>query len=93
MTKTKSGVRSKTAHRTLEQMRKHGRTYQASKKQKKNRAARNNARARLMKEGRVRRGDGKHVDHKRSLSKGGSNKRSNLRATSARKNLQKNNSR
>ena len=91
MPKTKSGVRSPTAHRTLEQMWKHGRTYQASSKQKKNRAARNNARARLMKEGKVRKGDGKHVDHKRSLSKGGSNARSNLRATSARANLRKNN--
>ena len=93
MPKTKSGVRSKTAHRTLEQMRAHGRTYQASKKQKKNRAARGRARARLMREGKVRKGDGKHVDHKRSFSKGGSNARSNLRVTSARKNLQKNNKR
>ena len=91
MPKTKSGVRSNTAHRTLEQMRKHGRTYQASKTQKKRRASRNNARSRLMKEGRVRKGDGKHVDHKRSLSKGGSNARSNLRATSAKANLKKNN--
>lgn len=91
MPKTKPGKRSPTAHRTLEQMRKHGRTYQASKKQKKNRAARNNARARLMKEGKVRKGDGKHVDHKRSLSKGGSNSRSNLRAVAARRNLRKNN--
>ena len=93
MPKTKSGVRSKTAHRTLEQMRKHGRTYQAKKGQKKNRATRGKARAQLMKEGKVRKGDGKHVDHKRSLSKGGSNRRANLRAVSARKNLQKNNKR
>ena len=93
MAKTKSGVRSKTAHRTLEQMRKHGRTYQASKKQKENRAARGRNRRKLMKEGRVRKGDGKHVDHKRSLSKGGSNSRSNLRVTSARANLRKNNKR
>ena len=91
MPKTKSGVRSPTAHRTLEQMRSHGRSYQAKPEQKKRRAKRNNARARLMKEGRVRKGDGKHVDHKRSLSKGGSNRRSNLAAVSARSNLQKNN--
>lgn len=91
MPKTKSGVRSKTAHRTLEQMRKHGRTYQASAKQRSNRSKRGSARAKLMKEGRVRKGDGNHVDHKRSLSKGGSNKRSNLRVTSARANLKKNN--
>jgi len=89
MPKTKSGVRSPTAHRTLEQMRKHGRTYQASKKQKKNRAARNNARARLMKEGRVRKGDGKHVDHKKPMSKGGSNSKKNLRVLTRRQNLRK----
>lgn len=83
--------RSPTAHRTKSQMRRHGRTYQASAKQKKNRAARNSNRAKLMKQGRVRKGDGKHVDHKKSLSKGGSNSASNLRVISARKNLQKNN--
>ena len=93
MPKTKSGVRSPTAHRTLEQMKKHGRTYQAKPEQRKNRSKRNSARAKLLKEGRVRKGDGKHVDHKRSLSKGGSSSRSNLRVTSARKNLQKNNKR
>lgn len=85
--------RSPTAHRTPGQIKRHGRTYQATPKQRKNRAARNNARARLMKEGKVRKGDGKHVDHKTSLSKGGSNARSNLRAVTARKNLQKNNKR
>lgn len=84
-------TRSKTAHRTPGQIKRHGRTYQATPKQRKNRAARNNARARLMKEGSVRKGDGKHVDHKKSFSKGGSNARSNLRVTSAKKNLKKNN--
>ena len=83
--------RSKTAHRTKSQIKRHGRTYQATKKQKANRAARGRNRTKLVKEGRVRKGDGNHVDHKRSLSKGGSNKRSNLRVTSARKNLRKNN--
>jgi hypothetical protein len=37
------------------------------------------ARRRLEKQGRVRKGDGKDVDHKRALSKGGSNSNSNLR--------------
>jgi 5-methylcytosine-specific restriction endonuclease McrA len=32
-----------------------------------------------MKEGKVKKGDGKVVDHKKPLSKGGSNSRSNLR--------------
>ena len=86
-------TRSKTSHRTPGQTKRHGRTYQASAKQKKNRAARGRNRTKLMKEGRVRKGDGNHVDHKRSLSKGGSNSRANLRVTPARKNLQKNNKR
>lgn len=60
--------------------------YNARPKQKKNRAKRNAARAMLMKAGRVRKRDGKDVDHKRPLSKGGSNKRSNLRVLSKSKN-------
>lgn len=50
-----------------------------SPKRKKDRAARNRARYKLMKEGKVKKGDGKVVDHKKPLSKGGSNDRSNLR--------------
>lgn len=53
---------------------------------KKRRAARNRARYKLMKEGKVRKGDGKDVDHKKPLTKGGSNKRSNLRAVPSSKN-------
>ena len=48
--------------------------YQASPEQKKNRAARNAARAKLMKEGKVHKGDGKDVSHKVAFDKGGSNK-------------------
>jgi hypothetical protein len=48
--------------------------YQASPEQKKNRAARNAARAKLMKEGKVKKGDGKDVSHKVAFDKGGSNK-------------------
>ena len=48
--------------------------YQASPEQKKNRAARNAARAKLMKEGKVNKGDGKDVSHKVAFDKGGSNK-------------------
>jgi len=50
-----------------------------SPKRKKDRAKRNKARRELMKEGKVRKGDGKVVDHKVPLSKGGSTARSNLR--------------
>lgn len=60
--------------------------YHADEKQKKNRAKRNAARRELEKEGVVRKGDGKDVDHKRPLSKGGSNHRSNLRAVDKSKN-------
>tara|TARA_R110000868_G_scaffold142984_3_gene360636 strand:+ start:84 stop:344 length:261 start_codon:yes stop_codon:yes gene_type:complete len=52
----------------------------------KKRAARNKARAMLMKEGLVHKGDGKDVDHKQPLSKGGTTKRSNLSVKSASSN-------
>lgn len=54
------------------------REYHAKPEQKKNRAARNNARRRMEREGKVSRGDGKDVDHKTPLHNGGSNNRSNL---------------
>jgi hypothetical protein len=47
--------------------------YQGTPKQKKNRAARNAARAKLMQEGKAHKGDGKDVAHVKALSKGGSN--------------------
>lgn len=48
--------------------------YQAQPEQKKNRAARNAARAKLMKLGKVKKGDGKDVAHKVAFDKGGSSK-------------------
>jgi 5-methylcytosine-specific restriction endonuclease McrA len=60
--------------------------YHSQEEQKKNRAKRNGARRKLEKEGVVKKNDGKDVDHKHPLSKGGSNTRSNLRAVSASKN-------
>jgi len=56
--------------------------YHASEEQKKNRAARNAARRRMEQEGKVRKGDGKDVDHKTPMAKGGGNGRGNLRVTS-----------
>jgi hypothetical protein len=47
--------------------------YQGSAEQKKNRAARNAARAKLMKAGKVKKGDGKDVAHVKAFDKGGSN--------------------
>lgn len=50
---------------------------------KKQRAMRNQARRVMERAGRVSKGDGKDVDHKKALSKGGSNGKSNLRVVSA----------
>jgi hypothetical protein len=59
--------------------------YQGTAEQKKNRAARNAARAKLMKAGKVKKGDGKDVAHKVAFDKGGSNK-TGVRVESASKN-------
>lgn len=53
--------------------------YQGRPSQIKKRAMRNKARHEMEKDGKVHKGDGKDVDHKIPLSKGGSNKKSNLR--------------
>lgn len=60
--------------------------YHAKPEQVKKRAMRNQARRELMDEGRVQKGDGKDVDHKRPLRAGGSNAKSNLRVSSVSKN-------
>ncbi len=62
------------------------RAYDASPARKKARAARNKARRQAIADGKARVGDGKDVDHKRPLSKGGSTKKSNTRVMSAKKN-------
>jgi hypothetical protein len=61
-------------------------TYQGTEEQKKRRAARNAARAKMMKAGKVRKGDGKDVDHAKPLSKGGTNAIKNLRVKTASNN-------
>jgi ribosomal protein S5 len=53
--------------------------YHATEEQKQNRAARNAARREAEKRGLVRKGDGKDVDHRQPISKGGTNAKSNLR--------------
>jgi hypothetical protein len=60
--------------------------YHASPKAKKERAMRNAARAEFEKKGLVHKGDGKDIDHKKPLSRGGSNADSNLRVQSVAKN-------
>jgi len=60
--------------------------YHASPEAKKDRAARNKARREAMKDGRVKKGDGKELDHKVPLSKGGSRSTSNTRVVSRKTN-------
>jgi len=52
----------------------------------KRREENNAARAKLMKEGKVKKGDGKDVAHKTALANGGANTPGNLKAESAKKN-------
>ena len=61
-------------------------TYQGTEKQKRNRALRNAARREATRDGKVHKGDGKEVDHKRSLDRGGSNSESNWQILSRRAN-------
>lgn len=65
--------------------------YESTARQRHNRAERVMARRELAKEGKVSKGDGKDVDHIRPLSKGGDNRRSNLRAISTHANRSKKN--
>ena len=60
--------------------------YNARPDQIKKRAERNAARKELIKDGAVKRGDGKDVDHKKMLDSGGTNARSNLRVTDQKTN-------
>jgi len=54
-------------------------SYHGKPAQIKKRAQRNAARATLAKTGAVKKGDGKVVDHKNPIRRGGSNAKSNLR--------------
>jgi hypothetical protein len=56
--------------------------YHSKPAQKKKRAQRNTARKRAEKAGKVRKGDGKDIDHKKPLRSGGSNAKSNTRVRS-----------
>jgi len=54
--------------------------YQSKPEQIENRAKRNAARDKMKEKGLVRKGDGKDVDHKTPIAKGGGNGSGNLRA-------------
>lgn len=56
--------------------------YKSKPDQIKKRVARNKVRRQAIKEGKAKVGDGTSVDHIKPLSKGGSNKKSNLRIVS-----------
>ena len=59
--------------------------YEDTPEQVKNRMERNRARAKLMREGKVHKGDGKDVAHKKAMDKGGTVK-DGVRVESAAKN-------
>lgn len=57
--------------------------YHSTPEQRHNRSLRTTARNAAISDGRAARGDGKDLDHKRALSKGGSNAKSNQRMVAA----------
>jgi len=61
-------------------------TYHGTEKQKNNRVKRNAARRSMVRNGKVTKGDGKEVDHKIPLDRGGGNGKSNLRVSSSKAN-------
>lgn len=61
--------------------------YNSRPEQIANRVEQNKARREMEKAGKVHKGDGKQVDHKKPLSKGGSGAKSNLRVVPASKNM------
>ena len=57
-------------------------SYHSKPEQRKNRSKRTVARRQAEKDGRVKKGDGKDLDHKKPLRSGGSNAKSNTRVRS-----------
>lgn len=78
--------RDPKSHRTPGQIKRKNSGYDARPENVAKRTKNNQARSMLEKEGKVRKGDGKDVDHKKPLRSGGSNARSNLRVQDASKN-------
>lgn len=62
------------------------RDYHSSPEQKKKRAMRNAARRKAEAEGKVSKGDGKDIDHKKPVRKGGTNENGNTRVQTVAKN-------
>ena len=61
---------------------KYQKAYNARPSEKKKRAARNKARRKAIRDGKVRKGDNKDIDHKNPLRNGGSTSLSNTRVRS-----------
>ena len=75
----KGEKRDPSSHRTPGQIKRMNREYDSQPEKIKGRTIRNQARAQLEKEGLVKKGDKKDVDHKKPVRAGGTNARSNLR--------------
>lgn len=78
--------RDPSSHRTPGQIKRKNSGYDARPENIKARSNNNKARAMLMKEGKVKKGDGKDVNHKVPQRDGGSTKRSNLNVQTQKKN-------
>lgn len=78
----KKGETKATASKRSKQQR----AFNSKPEQKKNRAKRNKARRNAISDGKVKKGDGKDVDHKKPLRNGGSNAKSNQRVRSKKAN-------
>ena len=74
--------RDPKSHRTPGQIKRHYKSYQGTPEQIKKRSQRNKARRAMEKAGKVSKGDGKDVDHKKPIRSGGSNSKKNLRVQS-----------
>lgn len=72
--------------RTKAQRDKHYREYQGKPEQIKKRSQRNKARRKMIKAGKAKVGDGKDVNHKTPISRGGGNSMNNLSVTSRKTN-------
>lgn len=81
-----SGKRDPVTHRTPEQIQKMADGYNKTPKARHAKKLRDAARGKAIKEGRVKVGDGKDIDHKRPIRSGGGNSPGNTRVVSASKN-------
>ena len=82
----KGQTRDPSSHRTPGQITRQVKGYNHTPANIKKRVERDQARAMLMKEGRVKKGDGLDVNHIKPVRSGGTNARSNLNVETEKKN-------